>query len=162
MNDEWWTGIIRLPILGSLLPPSPSKVSSISSEKKDGSWRTPHAGAGRFKLQALPDRNMRRGDWGVRSGWAGQVQTRRRPLATLERHVLGRVRLSVSYRLRLYVPTYLTVVLDLHSLLPRSLLTRARSLVVSRCAVDRAGGPDSLLLSPSSSSSSSVVVAAWS
>lgn len=21
-NDEWWTGIIRLPILGSLLPPS--------------------------------------------------------------------------------------------------------------------------------------------
>lgn len=22
MNDEWWTGISRLPILGSLLPPS--------------------------------------------------------------------------------------------------------------------------------------------
>lgn len=90
MNDEWWTGIIRLPILGSLLPPSlryrvfPVKKRRIMAHAARG-----RSLAGRFKLQALPDRNMRRGDWGVRSGWAGQVQTRRRPLATLERHVLG-------------------------------------------------------------------------
>lgn len=103
-NDEWWTGIIRLPILGSLLPPS-LKVSSISSEKKTdhGARRTRAQGDLSSKLSLIA---ICAGETGE-SGQAGQVQTRRRPLATLERHVLGRVRLSVSYRLRLHVPTYI-------------------------------------------------------
>lgn len=103
-NDEWWTGIIRLPILGSLLPPS-LKVSSISSEKKTdhGARRTRAQGDLSSKLSLIA---ICAGETGE-SGQAGQVQTHRRPLATLERHVLGRVRLSVSYRLRLHVPTYI-------------------------------------------------------
>lgn len=54
MNDEWWTGIIRLPILGSLLPPS-LKVSSISSEKKTdhGARRTRAQGDLSSKLSLI-------------------------------------------------------------------------------------------------------------
>lgn len=55
MNDEWRTGIIRLPILGSLLPPSLRYRVGISSEKKTdhGARRTRAQGDLSSKLSLI-------------------------------------------------------------------------------------------------------------